>query len=159
MLQWQHRDGTFGRYAALHATAPRLHCVALSAEDAAKVASNHPRSPSTPAARTPHDDKLSARMRDCNTWRGDFGIAVVTSASTAKLLTKHDNPGQSMQLREFSNFKFFSQSNLPNSSANFVNVLRRLRPLRQNPLRKKWGAIEKKNSKTEIMRRKRKQTK
>jgi hypothetical protein len=60
MLKLQQRDDNFGRYAAMHVTAYQLHCVALAAEIAAKLIVDHSRSPSTPAARTLHDNALSA---------------------------------------------------------------------------------------------------
>jgi hypothetical protein len=58
MLKWQYRDDAFGRCAALHVTAHQLHCDALAAEDA--LTHHRKCSPSTPAARTLHDDALSA---------------------------------------------------------------------------------------------------
>ena len=63
MLKWQQRDNTFGRYAALHVTAHQLHCVALTAEAAAKLTFDHLRELLTPTACMLHNDMLLACAR------------------------------------------------------------------------------------------------
>ena len=61
-------------------------------------------------------------MQDCDAWRDDFGIAGIISAGTADLLTEHNEHNDSGQNEYAATriFMFFSQSNLPDSFANFI---------------------------------------
>ena len=58
-------------------------------------------------------------MQDCDARRDDFGIAGIISAGTADLLTEHNDSGKN-KYAATRIFKFFSQSNLPDSFANFI---------------------------------------
>ena len=81
-------------------------------------------------------------MQDCDTQCDDFDIASIISAGTVNLLTEYNDSGQN-EYAATRIFKFFSQSNMPDSFANFVNFV-----LFDKTNYKKWGAVEK-NLKTE----------
>ena len=78
-------------------------------------------------------------MHDCNARRDDFGIAGIISAGTADLLTEHNDSGQN-KYAATRIFKFFSQSNLPDSFANFIIFVDFV--LFSKTHYEKWGAVE-----------------
>ena len=78
-------------------------------------------------------------MQDCDAWRNNFGIAGIISAGTADILTEHNNSGQN-KYTATRIFKFFLQSNLTDSFANFIVFVDFVLFVKTH--NEKWGAVE-----------------